>query len=352
MGSKLKAGPEVAAILSFVLWVILLLPLAAVAKEAASTEKERVAKLIEGAKSEGALVFYGTMDVSHTMKLFDRFKEKYPFIKTELYRASSPQLLSKLMSEAKAKRYIPDIIQLTGFQAYVSKKEGLSLGYVSPESAAYREGFKDQEGHWTSIYILHYAMGFNTRLLSRKDIPDHYEGFLQPRWKGKKICFDTQEVEWYANMMKIMGEAKGTEFMKKFAAQDLLYRSGHTLTATLVAAGELPLATVYPQGAEAMKKNGAPMEWVGVAPLIVKLGAIGIAAHAPHPNAAKLFIDFSLSKEGQTIIRSTGRVPARPDVEIDYMKHLEGIKLYPSDLSLATNYAKYHRQFNELFRFK
>ena len=276
------------------LFSVVLLLMAGLPREAAGTEKERVDKLIEGAKKEGAMVFYGTMDISHSVKMLDRFKEKYPFIKTELHRAGSPALLNKIMTETRAKRYIVDVINVTGFQAYAGKAAGLFMGYVSPESQAYREGFKDPDGHWTSIYNLHYAMGYNTKQLSRKDIPDTYEGFLHPRWKGKKICFDTQEVEWFANMLKIMGEEKGMEFMKKFAAQDLVYRAGHTLTANLVAAGELPIATVYPQGAEEMKKRGAPIEWVGVAPLIVKLGTIGVAAHAPHPNTAKLFIDFCL----------------------------------------------------------
>jgi len=278
-------------------------------------------------------------------------KRKYPFIKTELVRAGSSKLLNKILAETKAKRYLVDVIQISGFQAYPLKKRNLFLQYVPNESRVYQKGFKDPDGHWTSLYLLPYVMGYNTRLLSPSDIPDTYEGFLDPKWKGKKIGFDTQEVEWFANMLEIMGKEKGLEFMRKFSAQNLAYRLGHTLIAQLVIAGEFPIATVYPQGVEEKKKLGAPIEWVGTKPVIVKLSAIGIYSHAPNPNAAKLYIDFSLSREGQMIIKSLGRVPARPDVEVEYKKKLEGISLYPSDLSMAEKYVEYYRQFKDIFKF-
>jgi iron(III) transport system substrate-binding protein len=350
MGFKKNEFKRIPMILVMTLFPVILLLVGGSLKEAAGSERDSVAELIAGAKKEGKMVLYCAMSPQHSNMLLNKFQEKYPFIKTELYRGASLALINRIESEARANRYLADVIQTSGFQSHILKKDGLLRSYVSSESQAYEEGFKDPEGYWTSMYLIPYAMGYNTRLLSRKDIPDTYEGFLHPRWK-EKIGFDVKEVEWFANMLKIVGEGKGLEFMKHFAAQNLQYRSGHTLIAQLIVAGEFPVGTVFPDSVEEKKKEGAPIEWVGVAPFIVKFGTTGVAAHASHPNTAKLFTDFSLSKEGQILIRSFGRVPARSDVKVEYIKALEGVKLYPSDLSLVGKYLEYDRQFKDIFKF-
>ena len=315
-----------------------------------ATDEEKAGKLVEGARLERKIVVYTTQTITDSTTIAKKFEEKYPFLKVEIYRAPTVTLLNKIIGEAKAKKYTPDVIEMPGFQTYVLKKEGLYASYVSPEARAYQEGLKDQEGYWTSVYVLPYLMGYNTKMLSRKDIPDTYEGFLQPRWKGKKIGFDTKEVEWFANMLKIMGEEKGMDFFQKLVTQQLNYRAGHTLITDLIIAGEFPVGTVYPQAVEDRKKKGAKVEWVAVSPVIAKFGAVGLAAHAPHPQAGKLFIDFCLSRAGQAAISSVGRLPARSDVDADILKAFKGIKLHPSDITLAEKYNVYSKQLAELLR--
>ena len=315
-----------------------------------AAEDERVAKLIEGARVEGKMFLYTTQNIQGSMTVVKKFEEKYPFIKVEMYRAATVNLLNRILSEARARKYTPDVMEMPGFQTYVVKKEGLYANYLSPESRAYPEGFKDPEGKWTGVSINPYLMGYNTKLLTRKDIPATYEGFLQPRWKGKKIGFDTKEVEFFANMLKIMGEEKGLDFFRKLVAQQLNYRAGHTLITDLIIAGEFPVGTVYVSGVEEKRKRGAKVDWVGVAPVIAKFVTVGLAAHAPNPNAGKLFVDFILSKEGQLVLESCERLPARPDMDTDSLRAFKGIKLYPSDTALAERYAAYSKQFADVLR--
>ncbi len=323
---------------------------AIVGKASGASEEERSSQLMEKARSEGKVVLYSIQTITDSARVIKKFEEKYPFLKVELYRATSPNLQNKIITEAKARKYIPDVIEIPGFNAALLKKERLYASYVSPENRAYPEGFKDPDGNWTSTYILPYLMGYNTKLLTRKDIPDTYEGFLHPRWKGKKIGFDTIGVEWFANMLKIMGEEKGMDFFKKLAAQRLSLRAGHALITDLVIAGEFPVGTVYPQQVDDRRKKGAPIDWVAVAPVIAKLSAIGLAAHANHPNAAKLYIDFTLSKEGQMVTVSNGRMPARPDMDADIFRAFQGVKIHPSDIALADKFSAYSRQFAEVLK--
>jgi ABC-type glycerol-3-phosphate transport system substrate-binding protein len=95
-----------------------------------------------------------------------------------------------------------------------------------------------------------------------------------------------------------------------------------------------------------------PIEWVRFnGPTITAFNAISILAKAPHPNAARLFIDFSLSKEGQGIIQKFNRVPARPDVPPDPPSLVEGLNLYPArPEEFLANYQETVAQFMEIFK--
>jgi iron(III) transport system substrate-binding protein len=80
---------------------------------------------------------------------------------------------------------------------------------------------------------------------------------------------------------------------------------------------------------EGMAQKKAPMNWVALEPVVVRLNPIMMAANAPHPNSAKLFIDFALSREGQEIIRDSFRIPVRNDVDPNGMSPF-GRKIGPS----------------------
>ena len=102
--------------------------------------------------------------------------------------------------------------------------------------------------------------------------------------------------------------------MRELAKQTQL-RAGRTLLAQLVAAGEFKGAlTAYSQTFEVLKPSGAPVDWVYLNPVFANIHPTGVAAKAPHPNAARLFVDFVLSKRGQELIRGMNRIPDRIDV--------------------------------------
>ena len=91
------------------------------------------------------------------------------------------------------------------------------------------------------------------------------------------------------------------------------------------------------------------MEWVtSLDPVTVSLHPIGIAAKARHPNAAKLFIDFLLSKEGQQAVLAIGRTPARPG--IDNKMQAKNLKLFPIPPEIGDDYNRYQKEFHEIFR--
>ena len=112
--------------------------------------------------------------------------------------------------------------------------------------------------------------------------------------------------------------------------QKIALRRGASQIAELLAAGESPLAQAYVHHLEVLKAKGAPVEWIRTFdPLVALRGAVAISANAPHPNAARLFVDFYLSKEAQQIVRTWGKVPAHPEVDT-FHKSLQakGLKIH------------------------
>ena len=107
----------------------------------------------------------------------------------------------------------------------------------------------------------------------------------------------------------------------------------------------------YDHLVQSAKRRGAPVESIAATPVISRVTPIALGRYAPHPNVGKLFIDFSLSEEGQKILRGFGRSSARKGIEPDDLQK-KGMKLYVSDISLAKDYARYDKEFREIFGLK
>lgn len=315
---------------------------------AASVEEEAAAK-IEGAKKEGKLLLYSNTSLISLEPMIKGFEKKYPFVKVEIYRIGAPKLLNKVLTEARAGASVADVIETEGLTAYLMMKKGLYAKYLSPESSSFPAGAKDPEGYWTSVFSNLKIIAYNTKMVSPKDAPRSWEDLLEPKWKGKMLMA-SNNYEWFGNVLKIMGEEKGMALMRKLSSQDLRLREGGTLTASLVVAGEGPISIASNSDRiEEMKtKRGAPVDWVGVDPVISRQHPIALARGAPRPNAAKLYIDYVLSREGQEIARSTLQLPDRADVKPPFS--IKGFKLHYADLSLADRYEEITKKFDTMFK--
>ncbi len=315
---------------------------------AASGDRQAV---LARAKQEGKLVLYTGMDTEEANQYAREFARQYPFIKTDVFRGSGETVQERFLVEHRANVHNADIFQASIVQVYQLKNAGLLEKYISPESTAYPEGFKDPQGYWNAFYLIPYIIGYNTRMISAKDAPGSYEDLLSPKWKGL-IGLETEEYQWFYHLLQIMGKEKGFDYMRRLARQDLQMRKGHTLLAQLVAAGEIAIAVVvYSNRVERMKISGAPIEWVRFkGPTIAAINAISIPEKAPHPDTARLFVDFVLSREGQNLLRGLRRIPARSDVFPDPPSLTHGLNLYAArPEGMVENYNDTVARFDEIF---
>src|SRR5437773_6294536 len=270
--------------------------------------------LVQGAKKESSVVVYTSMTVDQAQKLNDTFKAKYPFIQPSMFRAVGERLLTKIMAEAQAGKYDFDVVQSAETQAYFLKKRNLLAKYPSPEVKNIQKPFFDPDGYWAAVYMMPNVIGYNTRMLKRNEVPKTDDELLNPRWKAK-IGMDHSKPEWFSWKVKRMGDEKGLAYMKKLGAQDFKLYSGLTILTGLLAAGEFPLVlNTYLHNVEDAKRKSAPVDWLAQDPVFTKFQPIGVGAKAAHPNAARLFVDFALSEEGQKIIASFVRVRTRRGV--------------------------------------
>lgn len=304
--------------------------------------------LVRGAKKEGKVVFWSSMRVEDSRALAAGFEAKYPFIKVDIFRAGGEQIVNRAMAEHLAGKTTYDV--LNAFALKVLQNKGLLQPYAAPEAAHYATGFKDPQNYWVSLYSGYNVIGYNTKLVSKADAPRNWDDLLHPRWKGK-LGMDDEEYFWHAGMLKHWGQEKGKKYMDALSRQGLQFRNGHALLADLLSLGEFPVVVVvYPDHIEQMKAKGQTVEWVKTSdPILVNLAPVAVAAKAPQPNGAKLFMNYSISKEGQEILQKARRASARHDVnpmvpDMDPRK----LKLVPLDPEIPTN-PEHVREFRRVF---
>ena len=297
--------------------------------------------VIEGAKREGKLVIYTGVERAAAQVLVNAFKSKYPFIAAETVRASSSKLATRLDAELEANRVGGDVIEFSLLYLTTSlQQRGELLQYDSPEYAKYPRQYS-APGYWAASGVSNIIVLVNTRKVDEANIPQSWWDLAKPFWKDK-LTIDNLEVSGtgYNWLTAIVNDASlGWRFIEALGKNRPGIERGHAGMAQKVAAGEyagaaemsdfhlknlrdaaaaVPLRGVWPS-------EGVPSEpWTSA-----------ILKRAPHPNAARLFLDFLLSREGQSLyVQTMGWVSARPDVAPPEFREMpQGVKTLESNLS-------------------
>lgn len=305
-------------------------------------------KVIEAAKKEGELVWWSTIAQDQSQKVVDEFMKRYPFIKAHYWRSGSVGLHQKIMIEARAGRSSWDVVSQTTPEFIDElKQKKLIAAYHSPERGSFSADLKDKEGFWTGTYALPTGLGFNTQQVKKEAVPKSYKDLLDPKWKGGKISVDDENYEFLIGLSEAWGKAAAVEYLKALAAQAPMVSRGATQRTQLLAAGEFPLAVTYTHTVEWSKSQGTSVDWVNLEPVVIKFDGIMLGANAAHPNAAKLFIDFILSQQGQELFRSFRRVTLRDGVDPDPPRLIKGFKrvvLHPDRLQNAQESLRLYRE--------
>ena len=297
--------------------------------------------VIDAAKKEGKLVFYTGIERASAQTIIDGFKKRYPFIAAETIRASSSKLATRLDAEIEANRVQGDVLEFSLLYLTTDlQKRGELLQYDSPEYANYPASAMSR-GYWAASGLSSVIIIANSRKVDNANMPQSWWDLTKPYWRNR-LTIDNLEVSGtgYNWIVAIVNSPElGWNFIEALGKSKPALERGHAGMAQKVAAGEysgaaemtdfhlhnlriasasVPVRGIWP-------KEGVPREpWT-----------IGILRRAPHPNAARLFLDYLLSQEGQTLyVKAMGWSSARSDVSgPDFAEAPAEIKTLSSGMS-------------------
>jgi len=275
---------------------------------------DRSQTILEGAKKEGTLTIYTSATVDDMTALTTAFTKKYG-IKTQVWRASSENIIQRSATEARGGRFDVDVFETDGVAMEAVYREKLLQEVRSPFLAELMPEAIRPHKEWIGDRVQIFTAAYNTRLVKKDDLPKSYDDLTNPKWKGK-LGIEAGDYDWFSAVVSELGEEKGLKLFREIAAKNgLSIRKGHTLIANLVVSGEVPLAlTTYLYKALQLKNDGAPIDYLVLPPQIARAQGTGMARKAPHPHAAVLFMDFLLS-DAQEILAKRDFIPTNIKVK-------------------------------------
>ncbi len=270
------------------------------------------------AEQEGALVVYSTDPEAAAEAELAKFHAVFPTIRTNYLRIQAGGLYAKLLAERQGNAYLADIAQLSDMSfALDFQKRGGYMQYVSPEMAAYKTEYKSvPEGYWTWGSLVVAAIAYNPTLVSADDAPRTWQDAMDPKWTDaisvKVSISGLQHVTWY-----VLRQLYGDNFWSKLAPLKPHAFDSYVQQFDRLVSGQDKVAfTAQYSGYLAMKAKDAPVVFVYPPDGVVAAPQPwGIVKEAPHPEAARLFMDWFLSVPGQSgNVQELFTYSPRPDV--------------------------------------
>lgn len=280
---------------------------------------DREEKLVAGARKEGKVSIYTSLNTRDSGPITEAFEKKYG-IKTALWRSSSEKVLQRAVTEARSGRFAFDVLETNGPEMEALYREKLLAEFHSPHFKDLPPAAFPVHRHYVADRFNFFVIGYNTNLVKPEEVPNSYQDLVHPRFAGR-VGIESGDTDWFAAIVKAMGEDKGLAFFRQLAASKPQMRTGHTLLSELLSSGEIPLAaTIYNHNVEKLALRGAPVKWKPLNPTFGRPNAIGVTPRAANPHAALLFADFMLSREGQNLLKERNRVPSSLAVETNLNK--------------------------------
>ena len=315
--------------------------------------------LVAGARKEGSVLWYTTLIVNQAiLPLKAAFEKKYPGVTLQFVRNDEAPTAIRLMNEAKGGRPQADIFDGLSIMETL-RRAGLVAPYTPPTADRFPAQMKDKDGVWTAILLYVFAPGVNTSMVAAGDRPKTYDDLLNPKWKGK-MAWNPGSVAgaigFVGATLLSRGEAEGMRYLEALARQDVVnIEASSRAILDQVIAGEYPLALMcFNNHTVISALKGAPSDWLRIEPIPVAFDAVSVLKDAPHPNAARLLINFLTSEEGQNVLRNANYIPAMNGVEAlapglkPETAGLQATYLYPAEID--RNLARWQSVVQKLYR--
>src|ERR1700742_4754718 len=293
-------------------------------------------QLIEAAKKEAQVIYYTSTDLPVAEKLARAFEAKYSGIKVRTERTGAERVFQRIGQEYSSNIHAVDVVNSSDAAHFIKwKGDGILLAYVPEDVAKYPAEHRDVDGQFASFRVWLSIIAYNTNLVKAEDAPKSFADLLDPKWKGKIVKAHPGYSGTIMTATYQMQRDLGWTFFEQLAKQSIMQVQSSADPPKKLDLGE---RAVMADGNEynifQLREAGRPVEPVYASegsPLII--GPNGVFKAAPHPNAAKLFQAFSLSREAQQLIIDVGGLRSvHPDTkEKAARKPLKDIKTMKDD---------------------
>lgn len=275
---------------------------------------EGTQSLYDAAAKEGRLMWYCSSDPANCESVIKDFEAAYPKVKVDYLRLASGQLATRYIEERNAKAVVADVVSIADLNFYRQ-----NLDYFVPLSAEGLPALDDYpadavklDSKVALISTIFNVVGYNTNLVKGDDIPKTWDDVLSPKFGNGKIAYgDPRVAVAFLAGAKVWLDELGPDFLTKLRAQKFVVSDSVVPASQRMAAGEFALVFPnVPSVIEALKKDGAPVDWTPVGPMSGPQHFVAISTDAKKENAAKLFANFLLTKQGQEAFnRGAGASP-------------------------------------------
>jgi ABC-type Fe3+ transport system substrate-binding protein len=291
--------------------------------------------VLKAACDEGhVMIYHGTWDEAQDAQIAG-FKKRFPCMSVEKFTTTMGALRERFLSEFRAGRRGADIYQEsdTGTLDIMAGNKTLA-NYKISNDAAFRPGAK-KTGYWYPLRIALVGIAWNTDLVSPEEakLLTDWKGVANPAWKGRAAVVDPSGggvafLPWYA-WTKLYGPG----FIDQIGALRPRVTAAINTAAAALASGDVAvLLNASETGLLPLWLKGAPIRWSLPSPAIGPLTGQGIPSNAPHPNAAKLYQEYSFTEEGYGLWQKLGGAPARTGFKDERKVAAESWYKMPSEI--------------------
>jgi len=313
-------------------------------------------RTLAAARKEGRLMVYGASDYE---KVFGEFQKKYPEIKVTFVGAGEkpPALAQRLIAERRANQYLADLYVAGAWTAHSALYKPKALDPIKPvlilpevvDQTKWWEGrhhYVDADGQYIFAFNgeMFLTTLYNPALVKPGEFRSYWD-LLDPRWKGKLVGFDpTQGPAGPAITFLYHNPDLGPKFLTRLLTEmDLVYTRDDRQIVDWVATGKFAIslfASASRSDADIAKRQGVPIDWFGPKtfqegiPVSSGSGNVTLINRAPHPDAAKVAVNWLLSREGQAHYQRIFKGPNSRRIDIpkddvpESNRRVEGVKFH------------------------
>ena len=265
---------------------------------------------LDGAREEKEVVVSGTWEPREFRDMTAAFRDRYPFINLRYERAGTAGRGMQVLVALSEGRVLVDV--MTGIADaifYYTDAKALADLRELPGFNNISKSYVAADGTWMSHKLSFRCMAYNTDKVKKQDLPKTWDDLVKdPRWGNGNLALTNNPSAWLLALWGDFGEKWGADFTRDLFEKLHPQRRKEGLTATtaLAVAGEFHASLPSPEWvAKRYVTKGAPLGYHCPEPVPITLSQIAMLDKSPHKNAARLFINWMVSREGQIVQYTT-----------------------------------------------